>query len=198
MFGLSRGSRGSKDNLTLSDIIRGLQYCVNASQDIAEWHHVTSLRRFFVNYPLDEHGNEDKSNPIPESELHMPVRQRLKLAPDVAVDVPLFTLADHSSLVLDEMEVALSLFVKNADFKQDAASFSKSDSDSANGTVDRVSFDVELMNVKPRRGGTHMDIKLKFKQTNPPEEISRIVDKLNDMVRAYSLKDKDGNAVTNK
>jgi len=38
------GNRG--EGITLSDIIRGLQYCVNSSQEIVELHHIRAFDRF--------------------------------------------------------------------------------------------------------------------------------------------------------
>ena len=36
-----------QNGLTLSDMVRGIQYCVNSSAEIAEQHYVKTLEKFF-------------------------------------------------------------------------------------------------------------------------------------------------------
>jgi hypothetical protein len=170
-FGFSSWGRKKSDDesLTLSDIIRGLQYCVNSSSEIAESHHINALRKFF-----DADNN--------------PIKQRIKITDDATMDVPLVCLAEHSSLILDEIEVKLDVLLKNTALK--TAKVAPSMAAQGNGSttpheIDRTSFTVDLVDAKVDENHTHLDMVLKFKSSNPPEAVSRIIDKLNNAVVTY-------------
>jgi hypothetical protein len=188
MFGLKRSTHKDRDEgLTLPDIIRGLQYCVNSSQDIAEWHHIGTIGRFL----RTEAGEEN----ITPKDINKVITQTIKLNDTMAMDVPLISLADHSSLILDEMKVNLSLNLKDAGFKKQDVEISKKQNGVTNGSVDRAAFNVDLRNAQADNKSTRIDLQLTFKVTNPPEAVSRIVDKLNDQLRIYEIDPKTGNRI---
>ena len=185
-----RGSHRG-DGITLSDIIRGLQYCVNSSQDIVEQHHIASIARF-----LDDDNR--------------PVTRTINFG-NAAIDVPLLCLSGHSSLVLDELNVKLNLMLRNTALKamtggpnaveliQDRVVSNSIDQSKKEGgrkhnseertlppAATRTCFGVDLANVNgPDRRYANLEIGMKFKSSNPPEMFSRIIDKLNNATDAY-------------
>ena len=195
-FGKRGGGRRG-DGITLSDIIRGLQYCVNSSQDIIEQHHVGALARFF-----------DKSD--------RPLIRTIKFG-NAAIDVPLLCLSGHTSLVLDELSVKLNLMLRNTALKAmtgdpNAADQTQNPGDSNSAaqnernsgkrlrgrsdgkkpapTATRTSFGVDLANVQgPDRRYANLEIGMKFKSANPPEMLSRIIDRLNNATDVYPAED---------
>ncbi|MCL2182035.1 MAG: DUF2589 domain-containing protein [Chitinispirillia bacterium] len=186
-----QGRRGRGDGITLSDIIRGLQYCVNSSQDIVEQHHIGAIGRF-----LD---GEDR-----------PVTRTIKFG-NAAIDVPLLCLSGHTSLVLDELNVKLNLMLRNTALKSmtadpDAGGGQAPDQGTAHTVKDgrnargrrhrgaaeptRTSFGVDLANVSgPDRRYANLEIGMKFKSSAPPEMLSRIIDRLNNATDVYQAED---------
>jgi len=193
------------EEMTLADIIRGLQYCVNSSQDIVEQHHINSFGRFF-----DESG--------------VPLVKTIKIMESAAMDIPLVCMNTHSSLILDEMEVKLDLMIKKTALKQVPCQVSSSaaeqDSDFSlaaqpqeedtgavqnakydmeerrsrgnagerhrNFNINRTSFGIDMISGRADREHAHLGMSMKFKSCNPPEMLSRIIEKLNNAVDVYS------------
>ena len=191
------------EEMTLTDIVRGLQYCVNTSQEIVEQHHIISFGRFF-----DDNG--------------IPLVKTIKITDCASVDIPMICMSGHSSLILDEMEVKLDLMIKKTAIKQmpcqvadtvmekrldldKAAAFkskkedSVTDQNAAEDTeagnrgarrreynINRTCFGIDMINGRADREHAHLGISMKFKSCNPPEMISRIIDKLNNAVDVYT------------
>jgi len=172
------GSRG--EGITLSDVIRGLQFCVNSSQDIVEQHHISTLARF-----LDDN--------------NYPITKTIKFG-SAAIDVPLLCLNNHSSLIIDELNVKFNLMLRNTALKtSDAGAAAEQpqqtdQSDRASGKrlpiSTRTSFGVNLANVQsPDRRYANIEIGMKFKTSAPPEMFSRIIDSLNNTTNVYPAED---------
>ncbi|MDR3019992.1 MAG: DUF2589 domain-containing protein, partial [Treponema sp.] len=89
---------GRGDGITLSDIIRGLQHCVNSSQEIVEQHHIRGLDRFF-----DADGR--------------PYSTTVRINDSAFMDIPHLCMSGHSSLILDELEVKLELMLRKTALK---------------------------------------------------------------------------------
>lgn len=73
------------ESQTLSDVIRGMQYCVNAAADITEEHYLSQLSEYF-------------------DENHRPVMFEYHNNTGETVQVPVFTLMNHTELLLDEIK----------------------------------------------------------------------------------------------
>lgn len=159
-----------KSGITLSDVIRGLQFCVNSSAEIMEQHYLTALDKY-----IDE-------------KTQAPLTRRLQIKDGYAIDVPLICLSDHHSLYLDELEVKLSVNLRDIALKETAAPVNGGEKPF---TIDRGSFSVELGGAaQDGDGNSMMDVTMKFKATQPPEALARIIEKLDNAVTPYETSDK--------
>jgi len=200
----SRRRRRHGEEMTLADIIRGLQYCVNSSQDIVEQHHINSFNRFF-----DENG--------------APLVKTIKIMEGAAMDIPMVCMNSHSSLILDEMEVKLDLMIKKTALKKMPCQVAESGLEQGsdfipaakakrinaaedqnivndvegrrrrrnaggrynNFNINRTSFGIDMISGRADREHAHLGMSMKFKSCNPPEMLSRIIEKLNNAVDVY-------------
>lgn len=149
---------------TLSDIIRGIQFCVNSSIEILERHFITQVDKY-----LDE---ENKA-----------LTKTIKINDKYAVDIPLFCMSDHNALILDEMEVRMKVNLK--DFEVKELGQINTDNDDA-FSVTRSSFRVDSTNCSVT-DPNNIDICMKFKSGEPPEAVSRISEKLANAINVYSI-----------
>ena len=147
------------ESLTLSDVVRGLQFCVNSSTEIAERHYTTTLDKY-----LDEDNK--------------PFVKRVCLDQKHAMDVPLLCLTDHSSLAIDEMKVKLNVNIRDMALKE--ADLPNHEGDESK--ISRSCLVVDLCNVVPQQDGTDLELQLTFKASQPPESFSRIVETLNNAI----------------
>lgn len=152
-------SSSASEPLTLSDVVRGLQFCVNSSTEIAEQHYASTLQKY-----MDD---QDK-----------PYTKRIFLDKQHVMEIPLICLADHSSLSIDELKVKLNVNIRDMALKE--ADFSLSEDD--NVLVSRSSLMVDMCKVTPQQGGTDMELQLTFKASQPPESFSRIMETLNNAI----------------
>lgn len=141
---------------TLSDVIRGLQYCVNTAAEITEEHYLSQLKEYF-----DEDGN--------------PIMFQYKNSNDEIVEIPIFTLMNHAELILNEISIKMDLPIKYSALKTTKIEDKSID----DFYVSRSAFYLDDLstNSKGGRGGT-MEIEMKFKSGERPESVSRIVDQL--------------------
>ena len=109
--------------MTLSDIVRGIQFCVNSSIDILERHFSNQLEKYI-----------DSNNKF--------FTKTVKLNDNYAVDIPLFCMSDHNALILDEMEVRMKVDLKDFFFFVVENTCS-----SENFSVSRSSFCVDANNI---------------------------------------------------
>lgn len=147
--------------LTLSDIIRGLQYCVNSSVEIAEQHYATTINKF-----MDQ-----------QSKL---LTKRIYIDDTHAMDIPLLSMTDHSALAFEEMTVRMSVNMKDAEMKEACSGFQ---GDNHNFKVSRSAFNVELKNPGIQPVGSTMDLEIKFKAADPPEALCRLIDQVNNSIQ---------------
>lgn len=158
----------SNSQTTLSDIIRGIQFCVNSSIEILERHFITQVDKY-----IDE---DNKA-----------LTKTIKINDKYALDVPLFCMSDHSALVLDEMEVRMKVNLKDFKIKELEGISGKEDN---NFYVTRSSFDVDTNNCS-KNAADNIDICMKFKSGDPPEAVSRISEKLTNAINVYCINDND-------
>ena len=144
---------------TLTDIARGIQYTVNAAQNLVEKFYIGLLDRYF----------DDDRNPITMS---------LNVSEDASVDVPLITLVTPTGLELDELEVDMRLRVDGVSTKK---VITKSGDE-----VDRASFDISFSGANKNgiRNPNFIEMRMKFKNTDAPEGIQRIIESFSSNVIA--------------
>lgn len=135
---------------TLTDIAKGIQYTVNAAQDVVEKFYIGLLDRYF-----DEDNN--------------PVNMAVNISDETTIDVPLITLVTPTGLELEELEVEMSLRVDGVNTKKETTR--------AGDEVQRASFDISFSgsNRKVKNPNT-IDMKMKFKKGDAPEGIQRIIE----------------------
>ena len=133
-MGLSKWNKKAdcENGITLSDVIRGLQFCVNSSAEMMEQHYLATMDKYI------------------DPDTQAPLTKRFVIRDGYAI-TPL---------------------------SGDGAAFS----------IDRGSFLVELGSAVPDENAI-MDINLKFKSTPPPEALARIVEKLDNEVTPFEIKD---------
>lgn len=166
--GTSSGSTGSDGKnpdqtlaniSTLSDVARGMQHVVNATQEVLEQHYIRMLDRF-----LEPDGSARTMS--------------VKLKGPYRLDVPLITLLNPPSLALDEMQVQMSVRIDSESVKTFPPPAG------ASGTMSRSSFMVTMAPM-PDASGTAgpeshrpsniIDITMKFKAGDRPEGVTRII-----------------------
>lgn len=152
---------------TLSDIVRGIQFCVNSSIEILERHFITQVDKY-----LDE---DNKA-----------LTKTIKINDKYAVDVPLFCMSDHNALILQEMEVRMNVNLKDFEIKELKQIDNENDNEFA---VTRSSFRVDAANCSVNNSN-NIDICMKFKSGDPPEAISRISEKLTNAINIYCTENK--------
>jgi hypothetical protein len=138
---------------TLSDIMRGMQHSVNTAQEILEKHHIHLLNKYF-----STDGN--------------PRTKTIQLGDGRILNVPLISVINQNSLVIDEMEIEFKAKVNDVELKHLKAV--DEDNDGIIDEVDRTSFAMDF--AASERGDNHVLVKIKFKTKELPEGVSRIVD----------------------
>lgn len=157
-------SEKNKISVTLSDVIRGIQHCVNSSVEILENHFITQLDKYV-----------DTNNTV--------LKKTIKIDEKHAVDIPLFCMSNHNALNLDEMEVNIKVNLLDLDIKEFGSSYKGGDE---LFSVTRSCFNIDAVNCN-RNDENNIDIRMKFKATETPEAISRISEKLANTINAYSI-----------
>jgi len=148
---------------TLSDIARGMQYCVNSASEILEKHYLDMFSRYF-----DSEGN--------------PLIQTFNMQNGYKMDVPIFLMMGYNSLNLEEMNVKLLIRLKEMTqkkhiFKEDEINAVQT-SGSNDLTTSRTSFQVSLAseNEAGSPSSQNVTIEMKFKAGDPPESVSRVIE----------------------
>ena len=147
-------------SVSLENLIRSIKLSIVKSTDILEKSHIQKLSEYF---------NEDGT----------PVCKTLKInIKDVSV--PLYTLLNHQTLALDEME--MSFKAKIFDSQENKETSEKY------GLVEQIKknpynpfntndIQVDMRKTKEDAAG-FAEVRIKFKVTDKPEEVSRIEDLL--------------------
>lgn len=157
-------------SLTLSDVVRGLQFCANSSTQIAEQHYTTTLDNYL-----------DKDN--------KPYTKRVYLDQERFMDVPLLCLMDHNSLAIDKMKVKMNVNIRDMTLKETdiPVSDESEEVEEQENTVSRSSMIVDMCNVTPEEDGTALELEFTFKVSQPPESFSRIMDTLSNSIAVQVL-----------
>ncbi len=188
-----------KMGVDLSQVIRGMQHAVNEAQRTLEVHHLKSLLRFFY------------ADGDPKSvDLHLGGTKH--------IDIPLVTLANHSSLKIDELEMEFQarieeVAVKDLDeLKQiiaqsggpldgddgggaDEAAATKLDG-GASEEEGSATFNIGFSSAAPRGvdAGNVISVRIKFLSADQPEGLSRIIDEYNKLVAPYDVHPSSGDS----
>lgn len=162
--GQFRDENANKYNVqTLSDIARGMQYCVNSASEIVEKHYIDMFSRYF-----DDEGN--------------PYVQTFNMSNGYKIEVPVFLMMGYNSMNMEEMTVKLLISLK--EMKQKTHMFSGDEDEEDGGeearnlATSRTSFTVALAseNEDGTPGSQNVTIEMKFKAGDPPEAVSRVVE----------------------
>lgn len=152
---------------TLSDVIRGMQYCVNTAAEITEQHYLSQLSDYF-----DEDGN--------------PVMFTYRNSTGQIVEIPVFTLMNHAELLLNEINIKMSLPMKYSEVKTEEVSSNAVE----DFKVSRSVFYLDNLATTPKGRQGEIEIEMRFKSGERPEAVSRIVDKLMNIGVQYTPEEK--------
>lgn len=144
-----------QEKQTLSDVIRGMQYCVNTAAEITEEHYLSQLSKYF-----DEDGK--------------PVMFTYQNSRGEIVQIPVFTLMNHAELLMEEINIKMSVPVRYSGLKKSEINDKAID----DFFVSRSTFYLDSLSTAPSTNGRDLEIEMKFKAGERPEAVSRIVDEL--------------------
>lgn len=162
-------NKEEKGSQALSDLIRGLQHSVNAAMEMIETRNVELLGRYFT---------EDG----------VPLKKRIMVDERAAVDVPLISIVNPSTVNIKEVEMEFNVNVVDVDLRQKEAQggFLTGDKD--------VDFDNRLRRSKlevsfdGKNNQSKMHVKIKFESTPIPEGLSRVVDEYDKTIATFDVK----------
>lgn len=163
-------NRDTQSPQTLSDLIRGLQHSVNAAMEMVETRNIELLARYFT---------EDG----------VPLKKRIRVDDKTAVDVPLISIVNPSTVNIKEVEMDFHVNVLDVDLKRKAAQegFSTGDRDAAfDNRLKRSRLEVSF---DGKNDHSSMHVKIKFEATPIPEGLSRVVDEYDKTISSFETGD---------
>lgn len=186
-----------RTGVDLSQVIRGMQHAVNEAQRTLEVHHLKSLLRFFY------------ADGDPKSvDLHLGGTKH--------IDIPLVTLANHSSLKIDELEMEFKARIEEVAIKDldelnrivsesgrpleseddDASASAATKLDGDSSEDGSATFNIGFSSAAPRGvdAGNVISVRIKFLSADQPEGLSRIVDEYNKLVAPYDVHPSSGDS----
>jgi hypothetical protein len=143
--------------LNVEELVGGLLEAAMVSQGISERQHINALRNYF---------NEDGT----------PKTTTFNIGGTDLV-VPLYILADHSSIGLDELDIEFTCRLIFGDDEREVSSLKKS----LLGLFKKKGYEHNIKGIEvdsgfnPNETGT-AKIKVKFKADDKPEAVSRLID----------------------
>lgn len=175
-WGNKSRKQSGKNAMTLSDVIRGIQYCVNSCVEIVEQHYINTIEKYI--------SEDDK------------VRSKRVYLDDMHyMDIPLICLTDHNALEVDTMKVKMKVNIRDMDLKQTMLEMGEGEEEETDAySVSRTSMLIDVCNVSHEDDNTNMEIQMTFKASSPPESLSRILETLNNnlVVRMKEELDENG------
>ncbi len=166
------GARAEKTpSVDLSDVIKGMQKAVNEAQKLLEMHSLKSLKNFF------HEGGEPKT-----LELH--------LAGDNYLEVPVLSLANHSSLMIDRLSMEFEAKIAQVGIHSAEDLLKAVTRDGAieeDDGAERAQEQTAVFGVgfSGEPGGNTIKVKMEFAAARQPEGLSRIIDEYNKLVVPY-------------
>lgn len=161
-------SREKNGAQSLADLIRGLQHSVNAAMEMVETRNVELLGRYFS----------------PDGE---PLVRRLNIDDQTAVDVPLISIVNPSTINIKEVEMDFSVQIDSSDLrcKRPQQGFQAGDAEAEfDNRLRRSSLAISFggSGKEPSR----MQVHIKFEATPIPEGLSRTIDEYNKIILPYN------------
>ena len=149
------------NRLNIEELVGGLLEAAMVAQNISERQHINSLRNYF-----DGNGN--------------PKLQRFVIGENT-MDVPIYILADHSSIGLDELDIEFEARLvfgdsKASDLKRSLLGIFKTKDGKVSKDDHHNIKSIEVDSGKSEDGSGMAKIKVKFKSDTKPEMISRLID----------------------
>jgi hypothetical protein len=143
--------------LNIEELVGGLLEAAMVSQSMSERQHINALRNYF---------NEDGT----------PMTKTFKIGEKELV-VPLYILADHSSIGLDELDIEFEARLIFGDDETEVSDLKKS----LLGLFKKKGYEhnikgIEVDSGKNTNNSGMAKIKVKFKSDEKPEAVSRLID----------------------
>ena len=159
-------SRKHVTPLYLDGIVKGLNYVANCASAMSLSHYQNLIAQYFE---YDE-----------ENESYSPKTVRINIDDENEIIFPLVAVTDAKGLYLDELEVDFSVKVSGVD---------------VDAFQDRLKDDYPrlIVDVAPRsdhskkRSNDIVDFKVKFKSSDAPESIMRVVDQFNSGISPVNI-----------
>lgn len=151
---------------TLSDLIRGLQHSVNTAMEMIETRNVELLGRYF-------------------SEDGTPLSRRLNINRNTAIDVPLISIVNPSTVNIKEVEMDFSVQIVSSGLrkKQPQEGFRAGDkSASFNNRLKRSNLEISF---DGQKDSSKMQVHIKFEARPIPEGLSRIIDEYDKTIMPF-------------
>ena len=171
------GLRGN--SVDLSDVIRGMQDAVNEAQHILEMHNLKSLQSFF---------HEDGE----------PKTLEVHLTGDDYLEIPVLSLANHNSLVIDRLSMEFEAKIEQVGIKsaEDVLEAIKQDGDAGEGKRGAEKERSAVFGIGFAGGseGNTVKVKMEFASAARAEGLSRILDEYNKLVVPFKASAEDDNS----
>lgn len=155
----------------LDGIVRGLNYVANCASDMSLSHYQNLISQYF-DYDEDE-------------SIFTPKVVRLQLDPEHEITMPLIAVTDAKGLYLDELEVDFSVRVTGID--------PHSLQDSLQQDCPKLVVDIApKQRENSGRDKDVIDFKVKFKSSEAPECVMKVIDKYNTQITPQQITPNDG------
>lgn len=163
-------NKDDKSSQTLSDLIRGLQHSVNAAMEMIETRNIELLARYFT-----ENG--------------VPLKKRIMVDEKTAVDVPLISIVNPSTVNIKEVEMDFYVNVLDVDLKKKVAQAGFNTGEKPAEFDNRLKRSMLEVSFDGKNNHSSMHVKIKFEATPIPEGLSRIVDEYDKTIATYEFRD---------
>lgn len=158
---------------TLSDLVRGLQHSVNTAMEMIETRNVELLGRYFS----------------PDGK---PLSKRLNINGNTAIDVPLISIVNPSTINIKEVEMEFSVQIVSSALRQKQAQVG------FRAGHERTNFDnrlkrsnLEISFDGNKENASRMQVKIKFESKPIPEGLSRIIDEYDKTITPFTKQNED-------
>lgn len=159
-------SRERYETQSLSDLIRGLQHSVNAAMEMVETRNIELLGRYFTS------SGE-------------PLTKRLSIDEHTAIEVPLISIVNPSTINIKEVEMDFSVQITASEMrrKQPQGGFQVGDeSASFDNRLRRSSLEISFDGKKDL---SRMQVHIKFEARPIPEGLSRTIDEYDKTIMPF-------------
>lgn len=163
-------NKDNQSSQTLSDLIRGLQHSVNAAMEMIETRNIELLARYFT-----ENG--------------VPLKKRIMVDEKTAVDVPLISIVNPSTVNIKEVEMDFYVNVLDVDLKKKVAQAGFNTGEKPAEFDNRLKRSMLEVSFDGKNNHSSMHVKIKFEATPIPEGLSRIVDEYDKTIATYEFRD---------